>query len=106
MRCGSDHDLGWHAGDLHSQARVLGWHTPILTRKSRRGRANGTTGSALAGLRSRGRGKPWLGGGFEGDLVAQCFELADVVAFLAVRAEAVVIEVGPEVVEMRLGVGE
>jgi hypothetical protein len=46
------------------------------------------------GVAEPGRGKPWSGGGFEGDLVAQCFELADVVAFLAVRADAVVIEVG------------
>ena len=28
---GSDHGLGWHAGDLHSQTRPRGRHTPILT---------------------------------------------------------------------------
>jgi hypothetical protein len=49
---------------------------------------------ALIRKSSRGRGKPWSGGGLEGDLVAQCFELADVVTFLAFRADAVVVEVG------------
>jgi hypothetical protein len=33
------------------------------------------------------------GRGFEGDLEAEGFELPDVVAFLAVRADAVVVEV-------------
>src|SRR3954468_5091353 len=31
LRCGSDHGLGWHAGDLHTQTRPGGRHTPILT---------------------------------------------------------------------------
>ena len=39
----------------------------------------------------------WSGGGFEGDAVAQCFELVDVVAFLAVVADAGVVEAGAEV---------
>jgi hypothetical protein len=33
-------------------------------------------------------GEPWSGGGFEGDLEAEGFELVDVVAFLAVRPAA------------------
>src|ERR1700704_2201273 len=45
----------------------------------------------VAVLWSRGRGKLWSGGGFEGDLVAQRFELVDVVTFFAFRADAVVV---------------
>ena len=77
----------------------------FLIRKSSRGRANGTTGSASL-CRGAGRGKPQSGGGFEGDLVAECFELSDVVTFLAFRAGAVVVEIGTQVVEAGLGVGE
>src|SRR5919106_2276984 len=39
------------------------------------------------------------GGGFEGDLVAECFELADVVALGAFRSDAGVVEAGAQVVE-------
>jgi IS6 family transposase len=31
LRCGSDHGLGWHAGDPHNQTRTWGGTTPILT---------------------------------------------------------------------------
>jgi hypothetical protein len=58
----------------------------------------------VAVLWSRGRGKLWSGGGFEGDLVAQRFELVDVVTFFAFRADAVVVEVGTQVVEAGLGI--
>ena len=39
-----------------------------------------------------------LGGRFEGDVVAERFELADVVAFLGVGVDAVVVVVGAEAV--------
>src|SRR5437773_1208223 len=39
------------------------------------------------------------GGGFEGDLVAEGFELADVVALGAFRTDAGVVEAGAQVVE-------
>ncbi len=52
---------------------------------------------------SRVRAKLWSGGGFEGDSVAEGFELADVVAPLAFRADAVIVEPGAEVVEAGLG---
>src|SRR5512132_518362 len=45
-----------------------------------------------------------LGGGFEGDLVAERFELADVVALAAFGVDAGVVEVGAEVVEAGVGV--
>lgn len=45
------------------------------------------------------------GGGFEGDFVAEGFELADVVASFVFGAGAVVVEVGAEVVEAGFGVG-
>jgi hypothetical protein len=35
------------------------------------------------------------GGGLQGDLVAEGFELADVVALLALRVDAGVVEAGP-----------
>jgi hypothetical protein len=46
------------------------------------------------------------GCGFQGDFVAEGFELADVVAFLALWADAGVVELRAEVVEAGLGVGE
>ena len=46
---------------------------------------------------------PGSGCGFEGDAVAECFELADVVAFLCVGVDVVV---GAEVMEPGVGVGE
>jgi hypothetical protein len=46
------------------------------------------------------------GGGFEGDFVAECFELADVVAFGAFGTDTGVVEAGAEVVEAGGGVGE
>lgn len=48
----------------------------------------------------------WLGCGCEGDGVAECFELADVVASLAVGCGAGVVEAGAQVVEGAGGVGE
>jgi len=39
----------------------------------------------------------WLCGGLEGDLVAEGFELTDVVAFLAFGSDAGVVVVGSEV---------
>jgi hypothetical protein len=57
-------------------------------------------------VRSRGRGKPRSGGGFQGDFVTQCFELADVVTFLGVRTDAGVVEVWAQVVKAGLGVRE
>ena len=77
----------------------------LLIRKSSRGRANGTTGSAWL-CRGAGTGKPPSGGGFEGDLVAQCFELADVVTFFAFRADVIVVEIGAQVMETGLGIGQ
>ena len=41
-----------------------------------------------------------LGGGFEGDAVAERFELADVVALLGVGVDVAVVVVGAEVVEV------
>jgi hypothetical protein len=46
------------------------------------------------------------GRGFEGDLVAQGFELADVAALAAFGADAGVVEVAAEVVVAGAGVGE
>src|SRR4029450_11597265 len=46
------------------------------------------------------------GGGFEGDLVAEGFELADVVALGAVGVDAGVVEAGAEVTEAGLGVDQ
>ena len=43
------------------------------------------------------------GGGFEGDLVAQGLELADVVALGAVGVDAGVVEAGAQVVEATVG---
>jgi hypothetical protein len=45
-----------------------------------------------------GTGEAQSGCGLQGDLEAEGFELADVVACLAVRADAVVVEVGAQVV--------
>jgi hypothetical protein len=47
-----------------------------------------------------------LGGGLKGDLVAERFELADVVALGALRVDAGVVEAGAQVVEAGVGVGE
>ena len=47
-----------------------------------------------------------LGGGFEGDAVAECFELADVVASFGVGVDVAVVVVGAELVEPGVGVGE
>src|SRR5215218_8371772 len=46
------------------------------------------------------------GGGFEGDFVAECLELADVVALGAVSVAASVVEAGAEIVEAGVGVGQ
>ncbi len=46
------------------------------------------------------------GGGFEGDFVAEGFELADVVAFLPAGIDAVVLEIGAEVDVANCGVGQ
>src|SRR3954463_5096743 len=46
------------------------------------------------------------GGRFEGDLVAEGFEVADVFALAAFAAEPVGVEVRAEVVEVGVGVGE
>lgn len=45
------------------------------------------------------------GGGFEGDAVAESFELADMGAFLGGGADVVVVVVRAEVLEPGLGVG-
>ena len=47
-----------------------------------------------------------LGGGLKGDLVAERFELADVVALGALWVDAGVVEAGAQVVEAGVGVGE
>src|SRR5215204_3780678 len=47
-----------------------------------------------------------LGGGLKGDLVAEGFELADVVALGALWVDAGVVEAGAQVVEAGGGVGE
>ena len=47
-----------------------------------------------------------LGGGFEGDAVAERFELSDVVALLGVGVDVAVVVVGTELVEPGVGVGE
>ena len=46
------------------------------------------------------------GGGFQGDLVAEGFELADVVALGALRVDPGVVEAGTEVVIAGLGIGQ
>jgi hypothetical protein len=46
----------------------------------------------------------WSGGGFEGDFVAEGFELADVVAHLAAVADAGVVEVGAKIGVAGIGV--
>ena len=57
----------------------------------------------LVGLAGRVGGSGDWG---QGDGVAECFELADVVAFLVVVGDAVVVEVGAEVVEVAVRVGQ
>src|SRR5215218_8030007 len=47
-----------------------------------------------------------LGGGLQGDLVAERFELADMVALGALWVDAGVVEAGAQVVEAGVGVGE
>jgi hypothetical protein len=46
------------------------------------------------------------GGGFEGDLVAEGFELADVVALLVFWVDARVAVAGAQVVETDVGIGQ
>jgi len=53
-----------------------------------------------------GDGVGALGGGFHGDLIAEGLELADVDALFAVGADAGVVELGAEVVEPCLRVGQ
>jgi hypothetical protein len=48
----------------------------------------------------------WSGGGVQRDGVAEGFELADVVALRAFRVDAGVVEVGAEIVEAGIGVGQ
>src|SRR3954447_3382892 len=59
-------------------------------------------------LRRCAAGGVWdrSGGGFEGDLVAEGFEVADVFPLAAFGAEPVGVEVRAEVVEVGVGVGE
>ena len=47
-----------------------------------------------------------LGGGFQGDLVAEGFELADVVALGALRVDPGVVEASAQIVEASGRVGE
>src|SRR6266516_3253135 len=63
-------------------------------------------GSIPGRLVGRVGGGCWSGGGFEGDFVAEGFELADVVALAVVGVDAPVVEVGAQVVEAGLGVGQ
>src|SRR3712207_8195939 len=56
--------------------------------------------------RYEGKPIPDSGGGFEGDAVAECFELSDVVASFGVGVDVAVVGVGAEVVEPGVGVGE
>jgi hypothetical protein len=67
-------------------------------------------GQCLGGARIRSRcwlpGDGWSGGGVEGDLVAEGFQLADVVALDAFGTGAGVVEAGTEVVEPGLWVGQ
>ena len=58
------------------------------------------------GVRARGRAEVSQAAGSKGDLVAEGFELADVVALLALGADAGVVEVRAEVVEADFGVGQ
>jgi hypothetical protein len=46
------------------------------------------------------------GRGFEGDLVAECLELADVVASFGLGVDVAVVVIGAELVEAGVGVGE
>jgi hypothetical protein len=66
-----------------------------------RGRADELTGS-MSRCVEPGTGEVCSGGGFEGDFEAECFELADVVALLAVWSDAGVVEGRAEVVEQCL----
>ena len=69
-----------------------------LIRKSSVGGRHGLSwGSGRVSLVGR------LGGGFEVDLVAECFELADVFAFFAVGLDAAVVEAWAEVGELGAG---
>ena len=78
-----------------------------LIRKSVGDGRTGPPARRERGGAGRGRGNGCgSGGGFEGDLVAEGFELADVVALLAVGVDAAVVEVGAEVVEAGFGVGQ
>lgn len=65
--------------------------------------ARGVPGGGAAEPGGMGSGS---GRGFEGDLVAQGFELADVAALAAFGADAGVVEVAAEVVVAGAGVGE
>ena len=48
----------------------------------------------------------WSGGGFDDDFVAECFELADVVAAAALGVDAAGVVPGAEVGVAGLGVGQ
>src|SRR3954451_9896272 len=69
------------------------------------GTAGGGTRRSAAepGYRGDGLGS---GGGLDGDLVAEGFELVDVGAFLAFGVDPLVVEVGSEVVVAGLGIGQ
>ena len=64
------------------------------------GRATASAEPEWNGLNSRS------GKGFEGDLVAEGFELSDVLVLLGVGVDVSGVVVGAEVVEVGLGVGE
>ena len=51
-------------------------------------------------------GPSFLGGGFEGDVVAERFKLSDVVASFGLGVDVAVVVVGAEVVEVGVWVGE
>ena len=95
------------AGDQHRFQPGTGRPPGRMTTnpKISRGRANRST-AVRHGDGGAGRANRWSGRGFEGDLVAEGLELPDVVALLAVGADAGVVELGAEVVEAGVGVGQ
>ena len=71
----------WYCFNTHNAAQKNRPSNPKISR----GRAHGTGGSVVTVAAEPGTGEAWSGGGFEGDFVAEGFELADVVALACGR---------------------
>ena len=68
--------------------------------------AGGSTRRSAAEPGPSSRSVRRSGGGLQGDSVAECFELAEVVALLALSVDAGVVEAGAKIMEAGGGVGQ